>query len=61
MPQKLSPKNQSKKVMLPDDENLLEKKDNVELEEPTYTIAEGNLQRHHFASLGTKSKEKSGW
>ncbi len=31
--------------MLPDEEHLLEE---TELEEPTYTIAEGNLQRYHF-------------
>jgi len=46
------------RVMLPDDKNLLEKKEESLLEEPSYTIAEGNLQRHHFASLGSKSKEK---
>jgi len=39
--------------------NLLEKKDEIEkLEEPSYTITEGNLFYRHFASLGPTSKER---
>lgn len=39
--------------------NLLEKRDEIEkLEEPSYTITEGNLFYRHFASLGPTSQER---
>ena len=47
-------------MILPDQQNLLEENEQTggELEEPTYTIVEGNLQRQHFAMLATKAKDK---
>jgi len=44
---------------LPEKTDQIIKKENAgELEEPSYTITEGNLFYHHFASVGTLSKER---